>query len=214
VFELVVLALPILLPARTLLPGFRGLGVLQRFQMLFLNCHRGPSFQPNEGEGENMRYIWLPVLYFCFAISTGSAQTASSQTFPLPKSHVWEPKTAQICSSVGRVGIRQAKETPDPSEYFIVESGRGDSRLEITLREREVLVSVDGAKPESYRVVANTVGVLTAVLIGEIDATVSSISIDKVTSYVIWSTTEPRDFTRDVPRHTAAILVCSPASKS
>jgi hypothetical protein len=163
-----------------------------------------------------MRHSWLSVLCFCFAISAGSAQTAqpaSSQTFPLPKSHVWELKTSQICSSVGRVGIRQAKETPDPSEYFLVEAGRGDSRLEITLGEREVLVSVDNAKPEKYKVVANTVGVLTAVLIGEIDPSVSSISIDKVTSYVIWSTTEPRDFTRDVPRHTAALLACSSASK-
>jgi len=62
-------------------------------------------------------------------------------------------------------------------------------------------------------VVANTVGVLTAVLIGEIEPSVSSISIDKVTSYVIWSTIEPRDFTRDVPRHAAALLTCSPASK-
>jgi hypothetical protein len=99
-----------------------------------------------------MRLSWLSVLYFCFAVSAGSAQTASSQTFPLPKSHVWEPKTAQICSSVGRVGIRQAKETPDSSEYFLVEAGRGDSRLEITLGEREVLVSVDGAKLEKYKV--------------------------------------------------------------
>ena len=57
--------------------------------------------------------------------------------------------------------------------------------------------------------VANTVGVLTAVLVGEIEPSVSSISIDKVTSYVIWSTTEPRDFTRDVPRHTAVLLACS-----
>jgi hypothetical protein len=163
-----------------------------------------------------MRHIWLSILYFGFAVSAGSAQTAqsaSSQTFPLPKSHVWEPKTPQICSSAGRVGIRQAKETPDPSEYFLVEGGRGHSRLEITLGEREVLVSVDGAKPEKYKVVANTVGVLTAVQVGEIEASVSSISIDKVTSYVIWSTTEPRDFTRDVPRHTAALFACSPASK-
>jgi hypothetical protein len=163
-----------------------------------------------------MRRSWLSVLYFCFAVSAGSAQTAqtaSSQTFPLPKAHVWEPKTAQICSSVGRVGIRQAKETADSSEYFLVEAGHGDSRLEITLGEREVLVSVNGATPEKYKVVANTVGVLTAVLIGEIEPSVSSISIDKVTSYVIWSTTEPRDFTRDVPRHTAALLACSPASK-
>jgi hypothetical protein len=161
-----------------------------------------------------MRHSWLSVLYFCFTVSAGSAQSApipSSQTFPLPKSHVWEPKTTQICNSVGRVGIRQAKETPDPSEYFLVEAVRGDSRLEITLGEREVLVSVDGAKPEKYKVVANTVGVQTAVLIGEIEPSVSSISIDKVTSYVIWSTTEPRDFTRDVPRHTAALLACSPA---
>jgi hypothetical protein len=114
---------------------------------------------------------------------------------------------------VGRVGIRQAKETPDSSEYFLVEAGRGDRRLEITLGEREVLVSVDGAKPEKYKVVATTVGVLTAVLIGEIEPSISSISIDKVTSYVVWSITEPRDFTRDVPRHTAELLACSPASK-
>jgi hypothetical protein len=160
-----------------------------------------------------MRHSWLSVLYFLFAVSVGSAQTASSQTLPLPKSHVWEPKSAQICSSLGRVGIRQAKETPDPSEYLLVEAGRGDSRLEITLCEADVLVSVDGAKPEKYKVVANTVGVLAAVLIGEIEPTVSSISIDKVTSYAIWSTTEPRDFTRDVPRHSAALLACSPASK-
>jgi hypothetical protein len=162
-----------------------------------------------------MRNSWLCVLYFCFAVTAAaqSAQTASGQTFPLPKSHVWQPKTAQICSSVGRVGMRQAKETPDSREYLLVESGRGDSRLEITLGEREVLLSVDGAKPEKYKVVANTVGVLTAVLIGEIEPSVSTISIDKVTSYVIWSTTEPRDFTRDVPRHTAALLACSPASQ-
>jgi len=131
----------------------------------------------------------------------------------LPKSHVWELKTAQICSSVGRVGIRQARETQDPSEYFLVEAGRGGSRFEITVREREVLVSIDGAQPGRFKVVANTVGVLTAVQIGEIEPTFSSISIDKVTSYVIWSTTEPRDVSGDVPRHTAALLVCSPASK-
>jgi hypothetical protein len=64
---------------------------------------------------------------------------------------------------MGRVGIRQANETPAPSEYFFVEAGRGDNRLEITLGEKEVLVSVGGAKPEKYKVVANTLGVLTAV---------------------------------------------------
>jgi Gpi18-like mannosyltransferase len=105
------------------------------------------------------------------------------------------------------------KGNPDPSEYFLVEAGHGDSRLEITLGEREVLVSIDGAKPEKYKVVANTIGVLTAILVGEIEPSFSSISIDKVTSYVIWSTTEPRDFTRDVPRYTATLFACSPASK-
>lgn len=163
-----------------------------------------------------MRHSCLPVLYFCLAVSAGFAQTAqpaSSQTYPLAKPHVWEPKIAQMCSSVGQVGIRQAKETPNPSEYLLVEAGRGDSRLQITLGEKEVLVSVDGAKPETYKVVANTAGVLTAVLVGEIEPSVSSISIDKVTSYVIWSTTEPRDFRRDLPRHTAALLACSPVSK-
>jgi hypothetical protein len=107
--------------------------------------------------------------------------------------------------------MRQAKETPDPTEYFLVETGRRDSRLEITVGERELLVSVNGARPEKYKVAANTVGILTAVSIGEIVPTISSISIDKVTGYVIWSTTEPRDFTRDVPRHTAALLACSSA---
>jgi len=160
-----------------------------------------------------MRHSWLPALCSWVAVSAAFAQTSPSQTLPLPKSHVWEPKTVQICGSVGRVAIRQAKETPDPSEYVFVEAGRGDSRLEITVGEREVLVTVDGAKPESYKVVANTVGVLTAVLIGEIEPTISSITIDKVTSYVIWSKTEPRDFTRDLPRHTAALLACAKASQ-
>lgn len=160
-----------------------------------------------------MRHGWLPALCFWLAVSAASAQTAPSQTFPLPKSHVWEPKTVQICGSVGRVAIRQAKETPDASEYFLVESGHGGSRLEITMGDGEVLVSVDGAKPEGYKVVANTVGVLTAVLIGEAEPMISTISIDKVTSYVIWSKTEPRDFTRDLPRHTALLLACAKASQ-
>jgi len=160
-----------------------------------------------------MLHNWFSVLCLFVAISPVSAQSISSQTFPLPKSRVWDPKTVQICSSVGQVGIRQAKETPDPSEYFLVEAGRGESRLEITLHEKEVLVGVNGAKPEKYNVVSNAVGVLTAVLIGDVEPKVSSISIDLVTSYVIWSTTEPRDFTADVPRHSAALLACYPASK-
>ena len=156
-----------------------------------------------------MRYSWLAAVCLYFATNTISAQTAPSEQFPLPKSHVWESKAKQVCKSVGSVGIRQAKDTPAPSEYFLVEAGRGVNRLEITLDDKEVLVSVDGAKPEKYKVVANTVGVLTALLVGEIEPTISTISVDKVTSYVIWSTTEPRDFTRDVPRHAAALLTCS-----
>jgi hypothetical protein len=160
-----------------------------------------------------MQYSCLSVLYFCFAIGASFAQSASRQAFPLPKSHVWEPKNTQICTSVGQVGIRQAKDTPDPSDYFLVESGHGDDRLAITLSGREVLVSVNGGKPESYKMVADTTGVVDAILVSETDAAMSSISIDKITSYVIWSTIEPRDFTRDVPRHTAALFVCSPTSK-
>jgi len=157
-----------------------------------------------------MRYTLISALCCLFSVSSVSAQTASSQTFPLPKSHTWEMSARQICNSVGQVGIRQAKDTADSSEYFRVESGRGEARLEVTLREREVVVSVDGAKPESYKIVSRSVGVLTAVLVGDVEPTLSSISIDRITSYVIWSRTEPRDFTRDVPRHTAAIFTCSP----
>jgi hypothetical protein len=160
-----------------------------------------------------MRNSWLPVLFFVFGINISFSQTGSNQIFPLPKPHVFEPKTVQICTAIGQVAIRQAKDTPDPSEYFVVESGHGDNRLEVTLSDKEVLVSVDGAKSESYRVVANTVGILSAVLINDTDAAISSIIIDKLTSYVIWSTTEPRDFRRDVPLHNAALLVCSPAPK-
>jgi len=110
---------------------------------------------------------------------------------------------------VGRVGIRQANDSPATSEYFLVEAGRGVNRLEITLDEKELLVSVDGARPEKYKVVASTVGVLTAALIGEAYPTISTISVDKITSYVVWSTTEPRDFKHDVPRHSASLLICS-----
>jgi hypothetical protein len=105
--------------------------------------------------------------------------------------------------------MRQAKESPEASEYFLVEAGRSDSRMEITVGDKELLVSVNGATPEKYKVAASTVGILTAVSIGEIEPTVSSISIDKVTSYVVWSTTEPRDFTRDVPRHAAGLFACA-----
>jgi hypothetical protein len=160
-----------------------------------------------------MRYGCFSVLWLTLAVTAVAAQNSSTQTFPLPKSHPWNPKATQVCSSVGRVGIRQAKETPDPSEYLLVDAGRGENRLEITVGEKDVLVGVDGAKPEKYKVAANTTGVLAAVSIGEIEATVSTISIDKVTSYVIWSTTDPRDFSRDVPRHAAVLFACSSASQ-
>jgi len=152
-----------------------------------------------------MRYGCLS-LWLILVVTAVAGQTS---TFPLPKPHPWNPKGTHVCSAVGSVGMREAKESPEPSEYFLVEARRSDSRMEITAGDKELLVRVNGATPEKYKVAANTVGVLTAVSIGEIEPTVSSISIDKVTSYVVWSTTEPRDFTRDVPRHTAALFACA-----
>jgi hypothetical protein len=158
----------------------------------------------------DMRNALLSIFSFYLAVNVVSAQPALNQQYPLPKSHVWESKGMQVCKAVGTVGIRQAKDTPAPSEEFLVEAGRGAHRLEITVGDKDLLVSVDGAEPQKYKIMAETVGVLTAVLIGDVEPTISSISVDKVTSYVVWSTTEPRDFTRDVPRHTAALLVCTP----
>ena len=71
------------------------------------------------------------------------------------------------------------------------------------------MVSLDGAEPEKFKILANTTGVLTAVLVGDIEPTIITISIDKITSYVVWAATESRDLTRDVPRHTSSFLVCS-----
>ena len=142
-----------------------------------------------------------------------SAQIPSSQTFPLPNSHVWEAKARHTCRSAGSVGIRQAKESPETSQYFSVEAGRSDSRLEVTIGTKEVKISLDGAEPEEYRIVANTTGVLSAVWVDETDAGISSISIDKLTSYVILSTTDPRDWKHDVPRLSAMLFSCSPATK-
>lgn len=157
-----------------------------------------------------MRHSLLAASCFCLLLaSTITAQTAPAREFPLPKSHVWELKNKQVCISVGSAEIRPAKETAGASQNIFVDAGRGTHRLEITLGENELLVSVDGAVPEKYKVVANTTGVLTAMLVGEIEPTISTLSIDKVTSYVVWSSTEPRDFTRDVPRHTSALLACS-----
>jgi hypothetical protein len=73
-----------------------------------------------------MQYSLFLATWLTLAITPAAAQTA---TFPLPKSHPWTPKGTHACSSVGSVGMRQAKETPDPAEYFLVEAGRGDSRL-------------------------------------------------------------------------------------
>jgi hypothetical protein len=148
---------------------------------------------------------------FClfFVVSAAVAQTAPNQQFPLPKSRVWELKSRQICIPVGSTAIRPAKETAGGNESILVEAGPGTHRLEITLAEKELVVGIDGGSPEKYRIVANTTGVLTGVLIGEIEPTISTISIDKVTSYVVWSATEPRDFTRGVPRQTSALLACS-----
>lgn len=74
-------------------------------------------------------------------------------------------------------------------------------------------LSIDGAKPEEYRIVANTTGILSAVWVDEIDAAVSSISSDKLTSYVILSTTKPRDWKHDVSRLSAVLFSCSPVIK-
>src|SRR5215469_5944922 len=116
--------------------------------------------QSGKSRVNNMRCSLLLMLYFSCVVTMGFAQTVSSDTFPLPKSHVWEPKGVQTCSSLGQVDIRQAKNSADPSEYFLVEAGRGESRLEIKVSEREVLVSINGSKRESYKIVANTTGIL------------------------------------------------------
>jgi hypothetical protein len=158
-----------------------------------------------------MRFVWTLMFLFSSLIGAISAQNSSSQTFPLPKSHVWDQSATQVCTSAGQVAIRQAKDTAEASEYFRVESGHGEGRLEIKLKERDVSVSVGGEKPETYKIVSSTVGVIAAVLVGDVEPTLSSISIDKVTGYVILSTTKPRDFTRDIPLHIATMFVCSPA---
>jgi len=159
-----------------------------------------------------MRHVWFSTFCFCFVVSAAIAQRTLIQEFPLPKAdgHVWELKSKQVCNPVGSAEIRQAKDTPAASESILVEAGRGGHRLEITLADKEVMVSVDGATPEKYKVVANKPDVLTAVRVGDVEPTISTISIDMVTNYVLWSTTEPRDFSRDVPHHNAALLACSP----
>lgn len=154
-----------------------------------------------------MRHILFAA--FCSVVSAAIAQTAPTQQFPLPKSRVWELKSKQVCNSVGSAEIGPAKDSAGASANILVEAGRGTHRLEITLAEKELIVSLNGAAPEKYKVVSNTTGVLTAVLVGDIEPTISTISIDKITSYVVWSATEPRDFTRDVPRQTSALLACS-----
>ena len=155
-----------------------------------------------------MRYTLL----VCFSLCCRSllAQSFQSQEFPLPKAHVWDLKAKQFCNSVGSARIRQASESADPSQNLVVQAGVGVTRLEITMEGEGVLVSLDGEKPEKYKVVANTVGLLTAILVGDPEPSISSISVDKLTSYVLWSTTEPRDFKHDVPRNSAALLSCSP----
>ena len=155
-----------------------------------------------------MRRLWFAALCFCSVVSA-AAQTAPNQQFPLPKSHVWELKSKQVCNPVGSAEIGPAKDSAGASTNILVEAGRGTHRLEIVLAEKELTVSFDGAAPEQYKIVSNTTGVVTAVLVGDIEPTISTISIDKITSYVVWSATEPRDFRRDVPRHTSALLACS-----
>jgi hypothetical protein len=172
---------------------------------LLCDILRSPSSLPT-GLVNHMRHLCFAAFCFCFFVSAAIAQTVR---FPLPKAHVWELKSKQVCNPVGSAEIRAAKDTAGASENILVDAGRGTHRLEITLADKELIVSLDGATPEKYRIVANTTGVVTAVLVGDIEPTISTISIDKITSYVVWSATEPRDFTRDVARHASALLTCS-----
>ena len=157
-----------------------------------------------------MPKVLLSLFFFCLAVTTASSQTGPNQRFPLPRPQAWESNGKHVCNAIGAVGITQAKDARATEREFLVEAGRGARRLEITLGDKDVLVSVDGGETEKYKVVANRPGVLTAVRVGDIEPTVSSISVDEVTSYVVWSATEPRDITRDTPIHTAALLTCSP----
>jgi hypothetical protein len=75
----------------------------------------------------------------------------------------------------------------------------------------KVLLRVGGNETEKYKVVADTPGYVNAVFTGWIEPTLSSIMIDKVTSYVVWSRTEPADPSRDVPHHVTVFLACSRA---
>src|SRR5271165_2952905 len=106
-----------------------------------------------------MRRLWFAAFCFCFVVSAAIAQAVQ---FPLPKSHVWDLKGKQVCNPVGSAEIRPAKDAAGASENILVDAGRGIHRLEITLADKELIVSLDGATPEKYRIVANTTGVVTA----------------------------------------------------
>lgn len=157
-----------------------------------------------------MPEVLLSLFSFCLAVNTASSQTAPNQRLPLPRPHAWESNGKHVCNAIGAVGISQAKDAPATDREFLVEAGRGARRLEITLGDKDVLVSVGGGETEKYKVVASRPGVLTALRVGDIEPTVNSITVDAVTSYVVWSATEPRDIMRDTPIHAAALLTCSP----
>jgi hypothetical protein len=156
-----------------------------------------------------VRYSWLSLMLLALAVTVVPAQTNPSLTLPLPRPHRWDPKATQICTPLGNVGIGQGHESAGPSQHLVVEAASGGETLELTWVEKEVLLRVGGHETEQYKVVADTAGYVNAVFTGWIEPTLGSIMIDKVTSYVVWSRTEPADPSRDVPHHVTVFLACS-----
>jgi hypothetical protein len=156
-----------------------------------------------------VRYGWLSLMLLALAVTLVPAQTNPSLTLPLPRPHPLDPKATQICAPVGNVGIGQGHESAGSNQRLVVEAAAGGEALEITWVEKEVLLRVGGNETEKYKVVADTPGYVNAVFTGWIEPTLSSIMIDKVTSYVVWSRTEPADPSRDVPHHVTVFLACS-----
>ena len=85
----------------------------------------------------HMQHFWRTPFWFSLVVTAVIAQTAPNQQFPLPKSHVRELKSKQVCIPVGTAEIGPTKETAGASEKILVEAGRGTHRLEITLAEKE-----------------------------------------------------------------------------
>lgn len=176
---------------------------------MFQSCSASPSvLNKKSAEEECMRYLSV-LTFVLLAISTwaGEKQTAASLSFELPKSHAWDMKSTLKCTSLARVALHQNTD-PYKRDKLVAEAGAATDKLELTLVGDVLLMRVGERGTDRYKVVGNTEGFLSAVLVGGMIPAVDSIVIHKGKGLVVWSINEPADVFTDVPYGEMVYLTC------